>query len=528
MSRISAIRAMLAGAVLATAASAAAAQTPQRGGTMNIIISPEPPTLMLGINQTTPTAIVGGKIYESLLRYDFDLKPMPGLAKSWTVSPDGLTYTFKLQQGVKWHDGKPFTADDVVFSAKTYLTAVHPRSRPIFQRCEEISAPDPETVVFKLKGPFAPFIMAWEPSTAPIVPKHIYEGTDFRANPANNTPIGTGPFKLKEWVRGSHIHFVRNDDYWQKGKPYLDEIYYRVLPDASARVVAMETGQTHLSAFADIETFEVPRLKALPNLELTTKGYEYLAQIAWLDFNLRNPPFNDKRFRQAVYHAIDRNFMRDRIWFGLGKPATGPIHSSIPHYDANVPKYPFDPKKAEALLDAMGLKRGADGVRVKVTMESLPYGDVYVRAGEYIRQALGRVGIQVTLRSSDVATWGDRVRNWDYDMTLQVLSQLGHPALGVSRLYISSNIRKGVLFSNVNGYSNPRIDELFDKAAVTVDPVEAQKMYSEIQRILVDDVPVAWLLELDFPTFIDKRFRNVVTSAIGVRDNFADAYMVAK
>ena len=194
MSRISAIRAALAGIALLAAVSPALAQTPQRGGTMNIIISPEPPTLMLGINQTTPAAIVGGKIYESLLRYDLQLKPMPGLAKSWSVSPDGLTYTFKLQEGVTWHDGTPFIADDVVFSAKTYLTTVHPRSRPIFQRCEEISAPDKHTVVFKLKGPFAPFIMAWEPSTAPIVPKHIYEGTDFRTNPANAKPIGTGPF----------------------------------------------------------------------------------------------------------------------------------------------------------------------------------------------------------------------------------------------------------------------------------------------------------------------------------------------
>jgi peptide/nickel transport system substrate-binding protein len=107
-----------------------------------------------------------------------------------------------------------------------------------------------------------------------------------------------------------------------------------------------------------------------------------------------------------------------------------------------------------------------------------------------------------------------------------VLSQLGHPALGVSRLYISSNIRKGVLFSNTNGYSNPRIDELFDKAAVAVSDAERQAMYSEIQRTLVNDVPVAWLLELDFPTFINKRFKDVVTSAIGVRDTFADVYMV--
>jgi peptide/nickel transport system substrate-binding protein len=518
-----AFRAVIAAAMLF--ASQAMAQAPQRGGTMNIIISPEPPTLMIGINQTTPTAIVAGKIYESLLRYDFDLKPMPGLAKSWDISPDGKTYTFKLQENVKWHDGKPFTADDVVFTAKKYLIEVHPRSRPIMQHAEDVVAVDPHTVVFKLKEPFAPFIMAWEPSTAPIVPKHIYDGTDYRQNPANQTPIGTGPFKLKEWVRGSHIHFVRNDDYWQKGKPYLDGIYYRVLPDSGARVVAMETGQAHLSAFADIETFEVPRLQALPHLDMTTKGYEYLAQMVWLDFNLRKPPMNDVRFRQAVYHAMDRNFIKDRIWFGLGKIATGPIHSSIPHYDANVPKYPFDVRKAEALLDEMGLKRGPDGVRVKLTLDALPYGDVYKRLAEYTKQALGRVGIDLTIRTADVAAWGDRVKNWDYEMTHQVLSQLGHPALGVSRLYVSSNIRK-VLFSNVNGYSNPRIDELFAKAPVAVDEAERQRMYSEIQDILVKDVPVAWILELDFPTFINKQFRNVVTSSIGVRDTFADVYMV--
>jgi peptide/nickel transport system substrate-binding protein len=167
-----------------------------------------------------------------------------------------------------------------------------------------------------------------------------------------------------------------------------------------------------------------------------------------------------------------------------------------------VSKYPYDPKKAEALLDEMGLKRGADGVRVKVTLDSLPYGDVYKRLAEYTKQALARVGIDVTIRTADVGAWGDRVKNWDYEMTYQVLSQLGHPALGVSRLYVSSNIRK-VLFSNVNGYSNPRVDELFDKAAVEVDDTKRQAMYSEIQKILVDDVPVAWVLELDFPTFIN-------------------------
>jgi peptide/nickel transport system substrate-binding protein len=503
-----------------------AAQAPTRGGTLTSLLSPEPATLMIGINQTTPTNIVAGKIYESLLRYDFDLKPMPGLAKSWSLSPDGRTYTFKLQENVKWHDGKPFTADDVVFSTDVYLKEVHPRTRPIFLRCESITAPDPLTVVFRLKEPFAPFLMMWEPSTAPIIPKHIYEGQDFRRSPANNTPIGTGPFKLRNWVRGSHIHLVRNDDYWQPGKPYLDEIYYRIVPDAGSRVVALETGEAHLAAFADIETFEVPRLKELPHLEMTTKGYEYLAQIVWLDFNLRQAPMSDARFRRAVYHAIDRNAIRDRVWLGLGKPATGPIHSSIPHYEKDVPQYPFDPAKAEALLDEMGLRRDASGIRARITLDAIPYGDVYNRLAEFLRQSLARVGIEATLRRADLATWGDRARNWEYETSVMLLSQLGHPALGVSRIYQSSNIRHGVLFSNMSGYSNPRIDTLFDQAAVEVDDGRRQEMYSEIQRILVGDVPVAWLIELEFPTFINRRFRNIVTSAIGVRDNFADAFMV--
>ncbi len=526
-SRRTLLRAAAAAPAMTLPCRRAGAQSPPRGGTLISLISPEPPTLMLGMNQTTPAAIAGGKIYESLLRYDFDLKPMPGLARSWTLSPDGRIYTFKLQPNVKWHDGAPFTAADVVFSADVYLKEMHPRSRPVFLRCEEISAPDPETVVFRLKEPFAPFIMLWEPSTAPIVPKHVYEGTDFRRNPANQTPIGTGAFRLKEWVRGSYIQFARNPDYWQAGRPYLDAISYRVMPDAGARIVAMETGEAHLAAFADIETFEVPRLKALAHLELTTKGYEYLAQMVWIDFNLRQAPMSDVRFRRAVYHAIDREALRDRVFSGLGKPATGPIHSSIPHYEPDVPRYPFDPGRAEALLDEMGLHRGADGVRAKVVFDNLPYGEVYARLSEFVRQSLQRVGIELTLRRGDVAAWGNRVSNWDFEMTASVLSQLGHPALGVSRLYISSNIRKGVLFSNTTGYNNPEIDTLFDQAAVEVDPGRRQILYSRIQRILVGDVPVAWLLELEFPTFIDRRFRNVVTSAIGVRDTFAEAWMQA-
>ena len=192
------VAAMLLAGATALALAPTSALAHKRGGTLNAILNPEPPLLVLGLNQQAPTQVVAGKIYQGLLRYDFALKPLPSLAKSWTVSADGLTYTFKLEENVRWHDGQPFTAEDVVFTTTKFLPEVHPRARAAFDRCESIRATDKFTVEFRLKEPFEPFLYAFLPAGAPMMPKHVYEGSDFRNNPANATPIGTGPFKLKE------------------------------------------------------------------------------------------------------------------------------------------------------------------------------------------------------------------------------------------------------------------------------------------------------------------------------------------
>ncbi len=491
-----------------------------KGGTLNSIIQPEPATLVIGLNQQGPTQTVAGKIYQSLLTYGLDLSPQPSLAESWKMSEDGKTYTFKLANNVKWHDGKPFSAEDVVFTCSKFLIETHPRARAIFERCESITAPDANTVEFKLKQPFGPFIQAFEMSTSPIMPKHIYEGTDFKNNPANQMPVGTGPFKLKEWVKGSYIHLVRNDAYFKKDKPALAEIYYRIVPDSASRSLALEGGTVALTQFSDVEAFEVPRLRALPNLTMTTKGYEFFAPLAWLDFNNRIAPMNDKRFRQAVMYALDRNFIRDRVWFGLGRIPTGPINSATKFYDGKVKTYENSVSKAVALLEEMGLKPDADGTRVKLKLLQLPYGEVWTRTGEYVRQALSKVGIAVTLESTDVAGWSKRVADWDYEMTFNYLYQYGDPALGVARNYISSNIRKGVLFSNMCGYSNPEVDKLFDEAAGTADLAKRQVAYSRVQQLLAEDVPVGWILEIEFPTLHSKAFEGIVTTAIGVNESF--------
>lgn len=513
------VAALLAVAFLGTAAHA----DPKQGGVLNSTLWPEPPGIVIGIHLNAPTLLPSSKIFEGLLTYDFQLAPQPMLAESWEVSPDGLTYTFKLRQNVKWHDGEDFTADDVVFSLTKFIPEVHPRSRPTFERAE-VTAPDPYTVVVKLKEPYGPLIRSFDVISAPIVAKHIYDGSPIRENPSNRAPIGTGPFKFAEWRSGEYIHLVRNDDYWLEGRPYLDEIYYRFIPDSASRALALEMGQVQLATQNDIELVDVARLAAMPHLQVETKGWEWGAPISWLEMNLRRKPFDDVRFRKAVMFALDREFIRDNIFFGLATVPTGPIHSSSPFYTADVTTYEYDPDKARALLDEMGLTPGANGVRVEVGLLGLPYGELWDRLSQYIRQALGEVGVAVTIETADVAGWGSRISNWESDMSTTYLTTLSDPALGVARSYITENQQKGVLFTNTAGYSNPEVDRLFAQAANEPDEARRRELYHQVQKILADDVALAWLVELQWPTIFSAKLKNVVRNGLGPNDNFAEAY----
>lgn len=492
---------------------------PVSGGRANVVIQPEPPSLMVGLVQNGPTQMVAGNIYEGLLRYDNDLNPMPQLAKEWEVSEDGLTYTFKLHENVKWHDGEPFTSADVVFSADVFLRETHARLRTSLEHVESITAPDDHTVVFKLKQPFGPFLGIFEVGTMPMIPKHIYEGTDYKTNEANNTPIGTGPFKFEEWVKGSHILLTKNEDYYEEGKPYLDEIYWHVIPDAASRAVAYETGVVDILPGGSIENFDVPRITEMDNTCVTDKGWEYFGPLSWMWLNNREGPTADKRFRQAVMYAMDREFAKSALWNDLGKVATGPVSSSTRFYTDDVNTYEYNPDKAKELLEEMGY----DGETVRLL--PLPYGETWQRWAEAVKQNLGEVGINVEIVSTDVAGWNQKLAEWDYDMAFTYLYQYGDPALGVARTYISSNIAKGSQWNNVEGYENEKVDELFAKAAVAVTAEERQEIYTELQKILTDEVPVAWLLELGFPTIYRCNVKDLVTTAIGVNDGFKDAYI---
>jgi len=357
-----------------------------------------------------------------------------------------------------------------------------------------------------------------------MVPKHIFDGTDYRNNPHNQTPIGTGPFKFVEWQRGQFIRLARFDQYWKPGQPYLDEIIYHIIPDSQSRALALQTGQVILTAANDIEPFDVPRFRAMPNLEVNTKGWEYFSPVSWIETNNRVKPLGDVRVRQAMSHAIDRDFIVNRLWFGVGKPATSPIASTTRFHDPAAKLQSHDPKLAMQLLDAAGYKPDAKGVRFSIRHLVLPYGEVWSRLSEYFRTAMHQIGIEVTLESTDAGAWARRIADWDYDTSVNFVYQYGDPTLGVERTYVSTNIQH-VTFTNTGGYSNPKVDELFATARTAADPAERQAAFYAVQKILCDEVPQIWLMEMAFPAIYDRKLHNVIQLGTGVHACFDDVFL---
>lgn len=508
--------------LVAPAGAPKAGDDPRAGGVLNMIAQPEPPMLMVGLNTQGPTLYVGGQIYQSLLTYDQNLEVLPSLAKSWEISDDGLVYTFALEENVLWHDGEPFTSQDVVFTADEFLREAHPRWRHIATTyIESIEAPDEKTVVFRLHRPFSAFIYAFELSSFPVVPSHIYQGTDYRTNPANQTPIGTGPFKLKEWRRGSYIHLVRNENYWKDGLPYLDELYFRIIPDSASRAVAFERRSVDVLRGGDVEGFEVRRLGSLSDVQTTTEGWEMYSPVVFLQMNLREPPFDDVRIRKAVMHALDRDFIVDNIFFGLGLPATSPIASTTRFHSEDTVAYPYNLEQAKELVKEAGIDAKAHPIRLM----PLPYGSQWDRLAEYVKQQLEEIGLVVEIQGVDPGRWSQALSDWDFDVTFNFTYQFGDPALGVARHYLSTNIIKGTPFANNQGYQSQQVDELFLAAAGAVDPQLAAEAYGEAQMILTDEVALGWLFEMRNVTIMRDDVRNLVRTGIGVNEAMDEVWL---
>ncbi|GJD48346.1 hypothetical protein OPKNFCMD_1064 [Methylobacterium crusticola] len=505
---------------------ARAAGAPRRGGILNVVIHPEPTTLVCFNTTEGPAIQASTKVHEGLLTYGFDLTPRPQLATAWEVSGDGLAYRLSLRRGVTWHDGAPFTAEDVAFSIDL-LRRAHPRGRTTFANLREARALDAHTVVLTLDRAAPYLLAALAGAESPILPRHLYEGRgDPLANPANRAPVGTGPFVFREWVPGSHVRYARNPTYWDPGRPYLDGLVVRIIPDGAARAAAFETGDVDLGGATPVAPPDIARFAALPHLGLESRGNEYGPTIYGIEFNLDNPYLRHRAVRQAIAHAIDRPALLKVAWYGLGDPSDSIVSPTLTaFYNPDVPRYAFDPGRAEALLDGAGFPRRGR-TRFALTHDYQPFGDGFRRTGEVIRASLARVGIDVTVRGQDFPSYLRRVyTDRDFDFTNHPFTNMFDPTVGLQRFFTSDNVRKGVAFTNASRYANPEVDRLFAAIAVEGDRARRKAAIDAVQAILLDDLPVLPLFLSRAITVFNRRVVDHTTGATGVSSNFAEVWL---
>ena len=498
---------IVAAAVCGTFASLAVAQTPKRGGTLVWAIQTTPRHLNPAVQSGIATGQPGTQLFAAPLRYDENWNPQPYLAERWETSEDGLTVTLDLVRNARFHDGMPITSKDVAFSIKT-VQENHP-FKTMFAPVTRVDTSDPHVAVLHLSKPHPALLLAMSSQLLPIIPEHIYgDGQDPKTHPRNSEDVvGSGPFKLVEFKRDQHIIFERNEDFFIPERPYLDRIVMRIIKDSSTRTIALENGEVHLSAFEQ-NPHDIARLKKNPNLEGTPDGYGAIGPIAWLAFNTKRAPVSDVRVRQAIAHAVDRNFITKAIFLDTSRPALTGIHPDSPFYDPTVPTYELDIDKANQILDEAGYKRGEDDMRFKLVLD---YGWVSIKASaEYLKPQLKKIGIDLVIRAApDFPTWSKRISNYDFDMTWDVVFNWGDPVIGVHRTYLSSNIKPGVIWSNTQQYENSEVDELLEMAGKELDPGKRKALYAEFQHLVAQELPIYWGYTVPYHTVSSDKVGNV-------------------
>jgi peptide/nickel transport system substrate-binding protein len=517
------------GALLASrfVGSAAAATTPKRGGTLTATWGGfEPQSLFVPAGGGSSPYFTSTKVHERLLRLTVDLKFEPVLAVDIKPAEDFRSYTIKLRDKVTWHDGKPFTADDVAFCAMDYWKPIS--AGVSLDALENAEAVDPLTVVLKFKAPVPEFFLksVLAGKSGLVIPKHVYAGSNIITNPINNTPIGTGPFKVKEWVRGSHVEYLRNDSYWNPELPYLDRLVIRWWRDPASRSAAFEAGQLDIGTFNPIPIPDVARLAKTGKFVAETKGYSNSAWVATVEFNQRREIFKNREVRQALMHAIDRQFISDTIFFGSAHPSVGAVHTSNTiFFTKDVEDYPFDVKKAAAMLDAAGFPVKG-GSRFKLSLVSAGWFEENVKMGQYVKQAFEDLDITVDLSVPDRATSLKRIYT-DYDYDVAISNNSGSIELipSTTQYYTTDGIVKGAAFRNATGYSNPKLDEIVAKMTVETDEPKRVALAKDFDRLASIEAPVLPMVDLEPVTIVRSDVRNHSTTADFMGESWAEIWL---
>jgi peptide/nickel transport system substrate-binding protein len=461
-----------------------------------VAVQADPEHLNPGITTASHTHAVSNSLFNGLVGRDRDNRPVPDLAERWTVSPDGTAYTFHLAEA-RWHDGRPVTSADVKFSFERVLLQHHARTAASLKGLiAGIDTPDARTVTIRLSKPYAPLLQQLDVTEAPILPAHVFGDADPRNHPANLAPVGSGPFRFAGYSRDDSVTLVRNPDYFKPGLPRIDRLVFRVLPDARTALLAYQAGE--VDVLRSVGGADARVLGARPGtvVESVGSGPGGGNCVMTVVFNLDRPALADLRVRQAVAHAVDRRRMVDDILFGHGRVAAAPIASGIgwAHDAAALAGIPHDPARAAALLDAAGLKPGADGVRLTLDAVHFPQ---FGRYADAMRQDLAAVGIALVSRPLDRAATVDAIyTRRDFDTGLISYCHGLDPEIGFRRTLASDAIGP-VPFSNGAGYRDAEVDALFAQAVSTVDLEARGAIYARIQAIAARDLPYWWLVETD-------------------------------
>lgn len=447
-----------------------------------------------------------GLLYDGLLALDSTLAPIPALAERWEVLDNGARYRFHLRQGVRWHDGQPFTARDVKFSFDSLLLRFHARTRASMSPALlSVDAVDDSTVEFRFRRPYAPLLQQLDVVEAPILPEHLFAGSDPLRNAANTNPVGTGPYRFVSYNTNSEIRYTANTEYFA-GVPAIRDVILRVIPDAGTRVIALEAGE--VDWLYSVPGPERARLRANKDIRFIQASESPGGSncILTVGFNLDKAIFQDVRLRRAIAHAVNREQFVERVVFGDGRAADAPISSHIAFaYRQGLPIPAYDTLAASALLDSLGWTRSGSDVRTAHRVRGVPDGTPFVITfkvmpsqvmyGELLRAQLRVVGIDLRVVSLETVVFAQTVfTDRDFDTAIAAYCNGMDPEIGVRRQYVSASIAP-IPFSNMAGYRNPVMDSLFDAASAALESDERRRLYGEIQALAVRDMPYVWLLE---------------------------------
>jgi peptide/nickel transport system substrate-binding protein len=469
-------------------------------------LSSDPGHLNPAITTNGGVHTAAGLLYDGLLSFDDSLTPRPALAARWEVEDAGSRYRFHLRPGVRWHDGRPFTAADVAYTFNEVLLKYHARTRAsLGPALTDVAAVDDSTVEFRFRRPYAPLLQQLGVSEAPIIPKHVFAGTDPLRNPANIRPVGTGPYRFVSYSPNGEIRYAANLDYFGKA-PSVASIVLRTIPDPATQVIALEAGE--VDWLFGIPGPERVRLRNNPRIRFSQAAISPGGGncITTVGFNLDRPWARDLRVRKAIAHAINRPQFVERILFGEGRAADAPISSRIAFAHAAGLSIPaWDTVRAGVLLDSAGWRNSGGDTRVSRGVRGVKDGTPFVidfkvlptqvNYGDLLRAQLRAVGIDVRVRPLEQAVFSQAVFTArDFDLGIGAYCNGTDPEIGVRRMLVSSSVAP-VPFSNMAGYRNPVVDSLFERAASALDVEQRRRFYREMQEIVVRDQPYVWLVE---------------------------------